>query len=320
VILAGIDIGTNSLRLLIAETSCGAVRELYSDRRITRLGQGLDRSGMIDSEAAQRSVNALLDFFGSIRRHGAQGVAAVGTSALRNASNTREFVGTVSEKTGIDIRVISGEEEALLTLRGVMCSLRGAGTASGLSPEASMIIDIGGGSTEVIVARRDGDPEIASLSLGAVYLTERFIKHDPPSEDDLVSMRALIRGELDMRFRELRNSLSGLFIGTAGTITTLASIKLGLETYDPVRINGCTLTREDVDEMVRKLSRLTREERKTVRGLDPGREDIIIAGAVIAQELMARFRRISMLVSDWGLREGIVLDLYERLSKGARSS
>ncbi len=128
-------------------------------------------------------------------------------------------------------------------------------------------------------------------------------------------MRALIRGELDMRFRELRSSLSGLFIGAAGTITTLASIKLGLETYDPVRINGCTLTREDVDDMVRKLSRLTREERKTVRGLDPGREDIIIAGAVIAQEIMARFRRTSMLVSDWGLREGIVLDLYERLSK-----
>jgi exopolyphosphatase/guanosine-5'-triphosphate,3'-diphosphate pyrophosphatase len=176
-------------------------------------------------------------------------------------------------------------------------------------------MDVGGGSTEVIISPGAGDPVIASLPLGAVYLTERFLKHDPPSPDELTLLRAAVRNELDGHAGQLRKAPSGLFIGTAGTITTLASIKLGLEAYDPGRINGCTLTRDEIDDMILTLGRLTREERKTVRGLEPGREDIIIAGAVITREIMARFRRISMLVNDWGLREGIVLDLYEKLRK-----
>jgi exopolyphosphatase / guanosine-5'-triphosphate,3'-diphosphate pyrophosphatase len=317
VILAGIDIGTNTLRLLIAETVRGRFREIYSDRRITRLGQDLDRSGTIDPAAADRSVQVLSDFADAIRRHGARNTAAIGTSALRNASNTGAFLATVKDKTGLDIRVISGEEEAHLTLLGVRYSLfRNGGTVRGASPVASCVIDVGGGSTEVIISQGRGDPVIASLPLGAVYLTDRFLKHDPPSRDDLVLVRALVRDELDSRLGDLRSAPSGQFIGTAGTVTTLASIKLGLETYDPVRINGCTLARDDIDDMIRTLSRLTRAERKAVRGLEPGREDIIIAGAVITREIMARFHRISMLVSDGGLREGIVLDLFERLSKG----
>jgi exopolyphosphatase / guanosine-5'-triphosphate,3'-diphosphate pyrophosphatase len=313
VILAGIDIGTNTFRLLIAETVHGSLRELFADRRVTRLGQGLDRSGRIDAEAAERSVNVLLEFADAIRRHGVLHTSAIGTSALRNASNTRQFLATVKEHAGIDIRVVSGEEEARLTLLGVSHSLKGA--ARDLSPVASCILDVGGGSTEVIVSRGEGDPVIVSLPLGAVYLTERFLVHDPPSGDELDRIRGVVREELDSRFGELRCAPSGLFIGTAGTVATLASIKMGLETYDPGRINGSVLTCDDIDEMIRALSRLTREERKTVRGLEPGREDIIIAGAVITREVMSRLHRISMLVSVWGLREGILLDLYEKLSR-----
>jgi exopolyphosphatase/guanosine-5'-triphosphate,3'-diphosphate pyrophosphatase len=314
VILAGIDIGTNTLRLLIAEIGRGSFRELYADRRITRLGQDLDRSGMIARAAGERSVKVLLDFAAGIRRYGARNIAAIGTSALRNASNTREFLTIVKEKTGLDIRVISGEEEARLTLLGVRYSLKVAGIARGPSHVPSCVMDVGGGSTEVIISPGAGDPVIASLPLGAVYLTERFLEHDPPSPDELARLRAAVMNELDGHPGQLRKAPSGLFIGTAGTITTLASIKLGLEAYDPGRINGCTLTRDEIDDMILALNGLTREERKTVRGLEPGREDIIIAGAVITREIMARFRRISMLASDWGLREGIVLDLYERLS------
>jgi exopolyphosphatase/guanosine-5'-triphosphate,3'-diphosphate pyrophosphatase len=313
VILAGIDIGTNTLRLLIAENVRGSLRELFADRRITRLGEGLDRSGMIDAGAAERSVNVLREFTEAIRRHGVLRTSAIGTSALRNASNTRQFLAAVKEHTGIDVRVVSGEEEARLTLLGVRHSLKDAG--GGPSPAVSCVIDVGGGSTEVIVARRDGDPVVASLPLGAVYLTERFLLHDPPSDDDLDRMRGMVRDELDSRFSGIRSAPSGLFIGTAGTVATLASINLGLEAYDPGRINGSTLTRDGVDDMILALSRLTREERKTVRGLEPGREDIIIAGAVIIREVMTRFSRTSMLVSVWGLREGIVLDLDERLNK-----
>lgn len=312
-ILAGIDIGTNTLRLLIAETDRGSLREVFSDRRITRLGQGLERSGMIDAGAAERSVNVLLDFAEAIRMHGVQHTSAIGTSALRNASNTRQFLSTVKGHTGIDIQVVSGEEEARLTLLGVRHSLKDAGRSP--SPAASCVIDVGGGSTEVIVARGDGDPVVASLPLGAVYLTERFLTHDPPSGNDLERMRGMVRDELDSRLGVLQSVTPGLFIGTAGTVATLASINLGLEAYDPCRINGSTLTRDGIDDMILALSRLTREERKTVRGLELGREDIIIAGAVITREVMARFGRMSMLVSVWGLREGIVLALDERLNK-----
>ena len=231
-ILAGIDIGTNTLRLLVAEIGRGSFRELYADRRITRLGQGLDHSGMIDPAAGERSVKILLDFAAGIRRYGARHIDAIGTSALRNASNTPEFLTTVKEKTGLDIRVISGEEEARLSLLGVGYSLKAAGIARSSSHGPSCVVDIGGGSTEVIISPGAGASVIASLPLGAVYLTERFLKHDPPSPDELDRLRAAVRDELDSRAGQLGSATSGLFIGTAGTITTYSDAGRNRR-YDP---------------------------------------------------------------------------------------
>jgi exopolyphosphatase/guanosine-5'-triphosphate,3'-diphosphate pyrophosphatase len=311
-ILAGIDIGTNTLRLLIAETHGASFREIHSDRRITRLGQDLGRTGRLAPEAMERSLRALEGFCSSIRHHAVQHIAAVGTSALREASNTREFIHAVWEKTGLEIRVITGREEARLTLLGVAHAL-GETAWTGAGPRAaSLIIDIGGGSTEFIIGRPGEGPSFSSLPLGAVHLTERFIKGDPPSAQELERMSAAIREGLAGLGSEWRAGGSCRCIGTAGTITTLAAVMQAMERYDPGKITGAVLTRAWVHDVIQRLGALTLEERRSVRGLERGREDIILAGAVITRELMDRFGCATLTVSDGGLREGIVLDLYDR--------
>ena len=313
-ILAGIDIGTNTLRLLVAETGSDSFHEIYAERRITRLGQDLDRTGSLSPDAEERSVRALLDFTEHIHRYAPHHISAIGTSALRNASNSSSFIDDVKKRTGLDISVISGEDEARLTLMGVARAISGAQKRKNHLHNA-LVIDIGGGSTEIIITCAHHAPDLVSLPLGAVYLTERFIKHDPPSAEELGLLRHTVRDVLDRSAWMLHPNPSCTLIGTAGTITTLAAIDQGLVVYDPERINRSVLTRDALDDIVQRLSVLTLAERRTIRGLERGREDIILAGAIVAQEIMKRFAYTSMLASDGGLREGIILDLYERIKR-----
>jgi exopolyphosphatase/guanosine-5'-triphosphate,3'-diphosphate pyrophosphatase len=314
-ILAGIDIGTNTLRLLIADTGPGSFRELISDRKVTRLGQDLERYGILSSEAMERSFQAVVAFQKIIRQQGAHYTAAIGTSALRRAGNSSAFVDRVRNQTGLVVRVVSGEEEARLTLLGVEQSLGATNGMYRTALEAAFVMDIGGGSTEIIVTHPDRMPVIASLPLGAVFLTDRFIKHDPPSAEELDRLRHAVREELDAAAGRFQPAGNSICIGTAGTITTLAAIDQGLAHYDPAKINRSVLTREFFDTVVQKLGASVLEERKKIRGLEAGREDIILAGSIIAQEIMHRFDFHSLVVSDWGLREGIIIDLFERLHK-----
>lgn len=315
-VLAGIDIGTNTLRLLIAETGPGLFREIHSERRITRLGERLDRTGILSADAQKRSIAALADFSGSIITYKAEKVSAVGTSALRNAANSEEFIARVNRRTGLGVRVITGEEEAKLTLLGVVTALVTAGCgAEGI--DSALIVDIGGGSTEFIMTGPGGAAQSLSLPLGAVYLTERFIRHDPPIEGEAAAIRQFVREELE-RQPGLHRDCRGPLIGTAGTITTLAAIDRKLVAYSPDKINGYILNRESIDGMISMLCRSSLQERRQIAGLEQGREDIILAGGLIAQEIMHRFAFPEMLVSDWGLREGIVLDLYEKLRGAGR--
>lgn len=313
-ILAGIDIGTNSLRLLIVETGPHTFQEIYADRKATRLGQGLDQSGRLAPEAEERTLRVLIEFSAQIRRHSAFRSAAIGTSALRNASNSPAFLHEVKMRTGIDVRVVTGAEEASLTLLGVSRTLgQRGGRARNAVPASVFVVDIGGGSTEIIMTRQGREPFIASLPLGAVYLTDRFIRNDPPMPEGLFRLRQAIGIELDKYGEMLQRKPDSILIGTAGTITTLAAIDQGLLSYDPDRINHAELTRGSLDEIIETLGSSTIEERRSIAGLERGREDIILAGALVAQEIMGRFGYASMLVSDGGLREGIVLDLYEKI-------
>lgn len=308
-ILAGIDIGTNSLRLLVAEIGDNTFRELHSERTITRLGQDVDRTGMLSREAEERTFAALSDFTAHLPLFSPFLAAAVGTSALRNAANAADFIKEVKARTGLDIKVITGDEEARLTLMGVGRGLKGR------SLESALVVDIGGGSTELILTRPGSACVAMSLPLGAVYFTERFIKHDPPTDDEVAAFRAAVRDELGHVDRIVPVPKgSRTCAGTAGTITTLAAMDQRLARYDPNKITNHVLTRRSIDAMVRTLVMSTVEERRGIAGLEAGREDIIIAGAVIAQEILEWCGCEKMLVSDWGLREGIVLDLYEKLT------
>ena len=322
-ILAGIDIGTNTIRLLVTETSDTTHRELYSGRTITRLGQQLDRTGMLAPEAQERSLKAIEAFSQIIGRHSVDRIAAVGTSALRNASNAAEFITAVRDRAGIEVTVITGDNEAKLTLLGMRRALS-QGKRSEEDPLASaLVIDIGGGSTELIAIVQGRVETMRSIPLGAVYLTERFLRNDPPLREELDSLRRVVRKELDaweteaFHGRNVRASSLATVAGTAGTITTLAAMDQALAEYDPARINGCILTRASVDRLVNTLSVSTLDARRTIAGLESGREDIILAGAIVAQEIMGRCGARHMLVSDWGLREGIVFDLYEK-HRGAK--
>jgi exopolyphosphatase/guanosine-5'-triphosphate,3'-diphosphate pyrophosphatase len=313
-ILAGIDIGTNSLRLLVAEIGDNTFRELHSERTITRLGQDLDRTGMLSREAEESTFAALADFTAHIPLFSPFRTAAVGTSALRNAANAAEFIKEVKARTGLDITVITGEEEARLTLMGVGRVLKGH------SLESALVVDIGGGSTELILTRPGSACVAMSLPLGAVYLTERFIKHDPPTDDELTKLKDAVRAELGQVDRIVPVPRSnGMCAGTAGTITSLAAMDQRLARYDPDKITNHVLTRRSIDAIVRTLVMSTAEERRGIAGLEAGREDIILAGAVITQEILEWCGCEKMLVSDWGLREGIILDLYERLCREQRA-
>jgi exopolyphosphatase/guanosine-5'-triphosphate,3'-diphosphate pyrophosphatase len=318
-ILAGIDIGTNSIRLLIAETGPGAFRQLYSTRRTTRLGKDLDRTGMLSPDAMARSLSALIEFSACIHRFSAAQTSAIGTSALRNASNAHTFIADVRQRTGILISVISGEDEARLTLRGVKSALHEEGMNAG-ALDSALVIDIGGGSTEFIVTSEGSKPLVQSLPLGAVYLSERYSTADPPGADALAALRQAVRSELDQAEQRgpalprATGDRPRQLIGTAGTITTLAAMDQAMTVYDPARINGSVLTRGAVDRLVLTLVRSTAAERRTLAGLEPGREDIILPGAIVTQEIMERYAYREMLVSDWGLREGIIADLLTRRS------
>jgi len=325
-ILAGIDVGTNTIRLLVVEINNTNYRELYSARTITRLGQDLDRTGLLSPEARERSIAALDEFSGVLRRYPSVHTAVVGTSALRNAANAGEFISAVRKATGLDIHVVDGGEEARLTLLGVARALVKHQSERKAHPlDRALVMDIGGGSTELIITRKGNIQSTASLPLGSVYLTERFLKSDPPAEEDLNGLRLTVRAELrsweNIMNAAANKALRGveLCAGTAGTITTLAAMDQKLQEYDPDRINGFLLSKASLDGMVKELSTRALRDRRTMPGLEPGREDIILAGAVITQEVMEHHHFSTMLVSDWGLREGIVFDLHDKLAVGTRS-
>jgi exopolyphosphatase/guanosine-5'-triphosphate,3'-diphosphate pyrophosphatase len=318
-ILAGIDIGTNTIRLLVAETSDTSHQEIHSGRIITRLGQGLDRTGVLAPDAQERSLRAIEEFASVLGRHAVVRTAVVGTSALRNAGNASAFIAAVKERTGLEIAVISGQDEAMLTLSGVRRALSLKNGKDDDPLASAIVVDIGGGSTELIITRQGRISSTDSLPLGAVYLTERFVRHDPPSGDEIDSLRRTARDELDQWEQNVVKT-AGMDLashltcaGTAGTITTLAAIAQGLREYDPDCINGYILSKASLDEMVIMLSTTRLDARKMIPGLESGREDIILAGAIVVQEIMETCGARELLISDWGLREGIVFDLYEKL-------
>jgi len=296
--VAAIDLGTNTARLLIA--TLAPYRQILLRRSITRLGGGFSREGGLSPEAMGRSLAALAGFAAEIGRHGVTRVRAVATSAVRDAANGGFFCQRVRAETGLELEIIDGREEALLTLAGVESILD--------QREGDLaVFDVGGGSTEYTLAR-DAEPLFTrSLPVGVVRLTEGKAGV-PEMEEKIGRELALLRGELE-REGVLRRFCRATLIGTAGTATTLAAIQMGMTDYDYRRVNNFALELGEVQRIYDRLLALAPRQRLEVVGLEPGREDLIIAGALVALKTMRLFGFETLKVSDSGLLEGLVLGM-----------
>ncbi len=306
--LAGIDIGTLTCRLLIADVPLtGPLKERCSERRILRLGEGVDQSKQLKREAMDRVLDCLREWRRIIDGDRVQGWTAVATSAVRDAENRQEFVARVKAEIGLDIEILTGEEEARRTMLGIR---------SGLPADVSdvLALDIGGGSTEFIFARQGQSPIVRSIDLGVVRLSERLLVHDPPTREEIEQARAWIRRETTDALAAMPRRTDATFVGTAGTITSLAAMAQQLPGYDPARIQNYRLALETVVRLERQLLSRSQEARIGMPGLERNREDVIAAGVIILRTVMDTLGEQECWVSDLGLREGVLSELAGRRS------
>lgn len=303
---AFIDIGTNTILCLIAEIrDTGRFRVLDDLAQVTRLGEGVDRTGRIDPAAEERTVQALERFRDRCAGLGVQEFVAVGTSALRDAQNRDEVLKRFAARLGFNVRVISGAEEAAYSFLAAQRGLPQLGSEL-------LVIDIGGGSTEFIRGNASGLSRAVSVDIGTVRLTERFLYHDPVRADEVRRMIEAIDQELE----PLASSVAAAdpsvaWVGIAATFTTLVAMEKRLKRYSHSAVHGSALSLSTVRELVRQLQEKPVAERKRMVGLEPERADVIFAGACVIERLMALGRRDSLIVSDQGVRFGL---LYEAAS------
>ncbi len=306
--IATLDVGTNTVLLLVAEaSSSGELHPVLERAEITRLGRGVDRSGKLDPESARRTLETIVEFAEAARSAGAVSILAVATSALRDARDGHDFVGTVKERTGVDLRIIGGREEAELCYLAVIRGLK-------LDPRRPiLIVDIGGGSTEFIRAEAGRELQMTSVQMGSVRLTEQLTKHDPPAQEEIERMRASVDAILSGIGWNWRPAVT---VGIAGTVTTVCAVALGMDTYDHSRVHGYVLPREEVSRVTRILFSLTLSARTRLKGMMEGRADVICAGAMILERVMEHFAASSVIVSDQGVRWGLAWREIERMSEG----
>jgi exopolyphosphatase/guanosine-5'-triphosphate,3'-diphosphate pyrophosphatase len=298
--IAVVDLGSNSTRLLVATVEGGRVEELERQSKVTRLAEGVDRSGRLADHAVERVLGALTGFRELIDRHGADPVVAVATSAVRDSSNGDEFRATLRDRFGLDVRILSGDEEARMTFLGA--------TAARGDDRTTLVIDIGGGSTELVIGRPGAEPGFHhSTQAGSVRQSERHLDHDPPTGDELDALRREVRGIVDTAVpRELRAGVE-VGIAVAGTATQLASIEQELEPYDPTRVDGYRLERASCERLLGMLAAVPLEERRAVRGLHPDRAPTIVAGAAIMLEALDAFELGGVEISVADILHGAAL-------------
>lgn len=287
--VAAVDLGTNSTRLLVADVDHGRVREIDRRLQITRLGEGVDRRRLLLPTAIARVRNCLVDYRQAVESLGVERVLAVATSAVRDAENGEAFLGEIEWSYGFATRLLGGDEEALLSFRGVS-------TGREIAAD-TLVVDIGGGSTELIVGGPEGVEFHRSLDIGCVRMTERF-------GEDVEACAAHVRSALpELGVRQA--------IGVAGTVTALAALDLGLVEYDPGRVHGHRLSRAGVQSQLDRLAALPLDERRRVPGLEPERAPVIVAGAVILREVLDRFGLDEIEASEHDILDGIALAAAE---------
>ena len=305
-ILASIDIGSHTARLLVCQKtgSSKGVRPLLRRRTYIRLAEDFTSQGKraIQPEAMERALKALGEFASIAEKMGVGKVRAACTGVVREAENRDDFLNQIFEHTGIQAHVLSGEEEARLTARGVLHALDVPGGVS-------MIFDLGGGSTEFIYGEQ-GLQKTQSLPLGAMVLTQRYLVSDPPGEEEMGALEQDVDDVLTQAFPEEHLEGDGLVVGTGGTVTTLGAMlhHVDIEEISPKQMNGLTLRTEELEDLFERLKTMTFDERLKLQGLDRGRADVIPAGCAAALRILRFFKAREMVVSLSDLLEGIAIE------------
>lgn len=297
--VAVVDVGSNSTRLLVADVD-GGVSVLERQSRVTRLGRGVDLSGQLSDEAIEAACAAIADYVAICREAGAEKVVAIATSAVRDASNGSAFVAELRERFALSARVLDGEEEARLTYRGA--------TAEQPPATPTLVIDIGGGSTEMIVGAGAEIAFHASLQAGVVRHTERHISGNPPTAVELEALADDVRALIADAVAGDEEARASAGIAVAGTPTSLAAVELGLEPYDPARVHGHVLSLETIQRLLSRLASAPLAERAAIAGLHPDRAPTIIAGCVILVEAMRAFGLERIQVSEHDILYGMALE------------
>ena len=297
--VAGIDCGTNSIRLLISEDGVDVVREM----RIVRLGQDVDRTGRLAPEAIERTRLALIEYEAMIGAEAVSAVRMVATSATRDAVNRADFVDMVMGVLGVEPEVITGDAEAALSFSGAVRSLPG-------HEGQVLVADIGGGSTELVVGSLAGGVLGArSLDVGCVRMTERHLHDDPPTAVQIEAVEADVRAAIEQARESVPLSQAGALIGVAGTVTTIVAIALDLQAYDAQVIHGATISYAQVDEVTERLLGLTSAARLQIPVMHPGRADVIAGGALVLRTVMQAVAAPEVTASEHDILDGIAASI-----------
>jgi exopolyphosphatase/guanosine-5'-triphosphate,3'-diphosphate pyrophosphatase len=306
--VAVIDIGSNSTRLLIADVVEGRVTEVERQSRVTRLGRGVDLSGQLSAEAIEAACAAIADYIVICREAGVENIDAIATSAVRDASNGSAFAAELRERFALSARVLDGEEEARLTYLGATCEN---------SPSVpTLVVDIGGGSTELIVGTGEEIAFHTSLQAGVVRHSERHISNDPPSALELEALASDVRALIESAIANQPGTDAEAGIAVAGTPTSLASIEIGLEPYDPKQVHGHTLTLASIQRLFSQLASAPLSKRAEITGLHPDRAPNIVAGVVILVETMRAFALDQIEVSEHDILYGASISAVSALDRG----
>jgi exopolyphosphatase / guanosine-5'-triphosphate,3'-diphosphate pyrophosphatase len=304
--LAAVDVGTNSVLLLVAERGAdGVLHPVREEAEITRLGRGVDRTGVLSAEGQEATLEVLGRFADLARRSGARAMVVTATSAARDARNGSEFLARARERTGATVEILAGDEEARLSYLAVAQDF-----AAGAGEAGLLAIDVGGGSTEFVHGQGRTVRFRTSLDIGSVRLTERCVRSDPPSEAEQDVVRATVSGALGT----LAAFPGGIrVVGVAGTVTSLYAIAHAIEPYDASRVHGGWLSLEDVATVRARLCSVPVAVRRTLPGMQPKRADVLPTGALLFETALLHLGAAGAWVSDRGLRWGVLLDRWETL-------
>ncbi len=301
---ATIDLGTNTVRILVVETNGAGYTCLHAGQEMTRLGEGLHNSGKLGDEAMERTANTVAKLLDSAEPYAPFDLLINVTSAGRQASNTGELETLIHDKTGHGINVISWEEEARLTLKGVAMELD-------IGDRDFVLFDIGGGSTEFILSSRGEMVSSFGTDLGVVRLSEEYLTAHPVIDTEYENMKREIRDVVADVFRNLDVHGEEAMVGTAGSVTSLAAMDLGLTSYHPDKVNNYRLTADALGRLYKHISVMTIDERSKINALQGGREDLVIPGIAIVEVILEQSKQDHITVSDNGLREGLIIEMIE---------